>query len=443
MRNSNFQRRLVGATFCLLLGFNFSLHSFGNTARAEQPSSSSGIKEKYLSLRNTDADVSRIEEWVALTESIETLLANKKLPATERAPLEFRLGVLHEQLYLKRGREQSRPAALLALAKSAEAFPEQPLAAIAAIKYADFLYFEEGKLEQARLWYNKLAKPSKNHGQSELARERLALLERGERRRPVRFSSQPSAVPAQSPNAKGNTLVILDPGHGGEDFGAIGQDGLYEKDVTLDIALRVERALQRRAGVSVRLTRRFDEFVPLAERTNIANDFEAALFISIHNNASPKKKLSGMEFYYLDTAGDEASKKLAERENFLVAEDAPSDLAFILSDVIQSSKLEDSIALATELERSLKLGLQRQRSELKSLGVKRGPFYVLVGAHMPCVLLELFFIDHVLDGRMLALPEFRQELAQGIVNGVFSFLKERKINKKLIANGIPPDGTSQ
>jgi N-acetylmuramoyl-L-alanine amidase len=221
--------------------------------------------------------------------------------------------------------------------------------------------------------------------------------------------------------------VVLDAGHGGEDAGAEGLGGLLEKDVVLDIVLRLEELLQARSDLFVHLTRRGDDFIPLAERTKTANLFKADLFISIHNNASPAGRMQGLETYYLDNTNNEASRKLAERENRFWTDNSgtvQSDLQFMLSDLIQNMKKDDSIALAGFLHRSILQNVRSTYSGVKDLGVKKAPFYVLVGAHMPCVLLELLFIDNEGEGMLLANPEFRQELAKGIYIGINLFLSQ-------------------
>jgi N-acetylmuramoyl-L-alanine amidase len=216
--------------------------------------------------------------------------------------------------------------------------------------------------------------------------------------------------------------IVLDPGHGGYDGGATGHGGLLEKDVTLDLAKQVKVFLESRYPVIVSLTREDDTFVPLARRTSFANKRKADAFVSIHLNASPSHNLHGLEAYYLDTADDEASRKLAERENGLPEGAALDDLSFILSDLIQSGKLEGSIELAHALEAGVVRAARPIYKGSRSYGVKKGPFFVLVGAHMPCSLLEVYFVDSPEDGARLASPQFRSAVAEGIGNALIQFL---------------------
>jgi N-acetylmuramoyl-L-alanine amidase len=203
--------------------------------------------------------------------------------------------------------------------------------------------------------------------------------------------------------------------------------GLLEKDVTLSVAMELEALLRKDADIRVIVTRRNDKFVPLAQRTEIANSSHADLFISLHNNASPQHQLSGLEVFYLDLEGDDASRKLAERENASVQfEGAGGDLSYMLSDLIQHAKVGDSIRLAETIKREALGEVEERWGKFHDLGVKKAPFYVLVGAHMPCVLVEMFFIDNPEEGKRLAQREFRQSLARGLHRGIRHYLKSAK-----------------
>jgi len=223
-------------------------------------------------------------------------------------------------------------------------------------------------------------------------------------------------------------VVVLDPGHGGDDSGAVGVGGLLEKDITLDVALRIRKLLEP-LGISVLLTRDRDVFVPLARRTALANRRGAHVFLSLHNNASPSHEAHGLETYYLDNTDDQASRKLAERENSIVSGGDLDDLSFILSDLIQSGKIEDSIRLSRIVDDSLSARVLKGRPNLRSLGVKRAPFFVLVGAHMPCALVEMFFVDHPGDGGNLSKDTFRDALARAISAGIVRFVRGEAVQR--------------
>lgn len=219
-------------------------------------------------------------------------------------------------------------------------------------------------------------------------------------------------------------IVVLDPGHGGGDAGATGGPGQVEKEITLDVARRVRVLLEKRYGFNVLVTRSKDEFVPLARRTAYANKKGAAAFVSLHVNASQGHDADGLEVYYLDNANDEASRKLAERENGIRDGEQLDDLSFMLSDLIQSGKLEDSIVLSRVVEGTLRTRAISRAKGVRSLGVKQGPFFVLVGAHMPCTLIEMLFIDNPNDRAMLSREEFRSSLALGIAEGIHKFISK-------------------
>jgi N-acetylmuramoyl-L-alanine amidase len=217
--------------------------------------------------------------------------------------------------------------------------------------------------------------------------------------------------------------IVLDPGHGGRDPGA--QGFAIEKKVTLDIAERLATLLRDRLGAEIVLTRDRDATVSLAERTARANSEQADLFVSIHANASPHARQSGIETYYLDNTDDHATMRLARLENgpgIATPRGGRADLHYILSDLVQMGKMEESIALASALQEGLVGGLRNRYDRVTDLGVKRGPFYVLVGAHMPCVLVEVSFLTNPTEGRRLAKSAFRHAVAEGLYTGVARFL---------------------
>lgn len=220
--------------------------------------------------------------------------------------------------------------------------------------------------------------------------------------------------------------VIIDPGHGGEDFGAVGVGGLYEKDVVLDISLKLRKILKNKYNLNAALTRNSDEFVPLYARTAFANDKNAQIFVSIHANASEKKNLQGFEVYYLDNTSDKASKKLADRENASMQfEGAEADLRYMLSDLIQDTKLQDSKNLAGVMNAEIISYISSSGGyKLKSHGIKKAPFYVLVGAFMPCILTEIGFIDHSAEGLKLADRKFRLSMAEAFAEGINKYINQ-------------------
>ncbi len=230
------------------------------------------------------------------------------------------------------------------------------------------------------------------------------------------------------PARKKAWIIVVDPGHGGKDPGAVGQHNIREKDIALRISLKLKRELEKQIpGVKVILTRSRDEYLTLVERTAKANAADADLFLSIHCNASPNRKAYGIETYYLDNTTDRAALKLAARENF-VSEQAIADdrdlTNQILADLLTNSKVEGSIPLAGYIQESLIKDLSKKYSSINDLGVKKAPFWVLTGATMPCVLIETSFISHQREEKRLASNSYQEALAMAIARGTKSYLKE-------------------
>jgi N-acetylmuramoyl-L-alanine amidase len=224
--------------------------------------------------------------------------------------------------------------------------------------------------------------------------------------------------------------IVLDPGHGGKDPGAIGVGGIAEKDIVLAVAKKLERKLKQEMGVEVVLTRRDDRFIPLEDRTAIANAEGADLFVSLHMNASPNSEAKGLETYYLDNTNDEGSLRLAARENGTSRRNV-SDLQFILSDMTQNMKLEDSITLAHHLQHSLVGGMSTRFADVKDLGVKKALFYVLVGARMPSVLVEMFFITNSTEGRAMSQETYQNAVVDALYDGILKYKESNMASKTL------------
>jgi N-acetylmuramoyl-L-alanine amidase len=239
-----------------------------------------------------------------------------------------------------------------------------------------------------------------------------------------------TAVKETKPPTVGIRKIVLDPGHGGKDPGAIGVDGVAEKDIVLIIAKKLAAKLKKDLGVQVVLTRKDDSFVSLEDRTAIANAEDADLFISLHMNASSSGEARGLETYYLDNTTDEASMRLAARENSTSRRNI-SDLQFILSDMTQNMKLEDSVTLAHRLHDALVGSMSQKLGEVKDLGVKKALFYVLVGARMPSVLLEMFFITNKNEGRAMRQEDYQDSVTEALFDGIQKFQESTLAAKTL------------
>ena len=216
--------------------------------------------------------------------------------------------------------------------------------------------------------------------------------------------------------------IVIDPGHGGKDPGA-SAFGLIEKDIVLKIARKVAPLLQEETQAEVILTRDTDIFIPLEERTAIANTNDADLFISLHINAHPSDKVHGLETYYLNLSTNAEAMRVAAFEN-ATSTHQMSDLQDILSDIMKNSKINESSRLAGFVHNTLSDGINDiQGNRFKNLGVKQAPFYVLIGAEMPAILIEIGFITNLNESELLNQDEFLSMVAEDIAKGVETYIQ--------------------
>ncbi|TAN21568.1 MAG: N-acetylmuramoyl-L-alanine amidase [Acidobacteria bacterium] len=234
-------------------------------------------------------------------------------------------------------------------------------------------------------------------------------------------------IPAAKPLANGRDsltralglkikTVVLDAGHGGHDTGTIGRGGLDEKNIVLDVTLRLGKLLRQRLGLNVVYTRTTDVFIPLQERTAIANAAHADLFVSIHANSGPSPQTRGVETYFLNFTRDPRALAVAAREN-AGSGDGIHDLPHLLQTIALNNKLEESHELAADVERSL----SRATGE-DNRGVKTAPFVVLIGARMPSILAEISFLSNGTDDRRLRTAAYRQRIAEGLYQGLRTYI---------------------
>jgi N-acetylmuramoyl-L-alanine amidase len=219
--------------------------------------------------------------------------------------------------------------------------------------------------------------------------------------------------------------IVVDPGHGGHDPGAIGAGGVREKDVVLQIGLKLAKELKDDLGLDVVMTRSTDVFLELQERTAIANQVGADLFVSVHANASPNRNTTGIETYYLNLAKTEKAAQLAAKENGTTLEKV-SILQAVLFDLMANYKLNDSAHLAEEVQMALYGKINSRHAGARNLGVKQGPFYVLVGATMPSILVEVAFLSNEREERLLQDPQYQNEVATGIMEGIKRYIDSVK-----------------
>ena len=225
-------------------------------------------------------------------------------------------------------------------------------------------------------------------------------------------------------------LIVIDPGHGGIDPGAVGKKGLYEKDANLATAKYLRRLIKDSLGIKIVMTREKDQYLSLRARTNIANNRSADLFVSIHCNASAKSsKMKGFETYFLSEARTTEARAVAARENASLKFDGiePVDeISFILYDLAQSAYLEESNRFAEYIQ-----GSAEKLLPISSRGVKQAGFYVLRGTFMPSILIECAFVSNLEEEKLLKQKSFRKKLAYCIFSGIKNFIDdyERRLNR--------------
>ena len=238
------------------------------------------------------------------------------------------------------------------------------------------------------------------------------------------------ALPARAavPTAEGETSlvralglkigrIVIDAGHGGHDSGTIGAEGIEEKDVVLDVALRLGKLLHEKLGAEIVYTRSDDTFIPLETRTAIANKAQADLFISIHANSSDDPTARGVETYYLNFTTSPDALETAAREN-AVSNQSIHQLSDLVKKITLRDKIDESREFASNVEDSLYAGLQKGNAGLKNRGVKKAPFVVLIGANMPSILAEISFVTNPRDASQLQQPEYRERVAESLYKGV-------------------------
>ncbi|MGB6199626.1 MAG: N-acetylmuramoyl-L-alanine amidase [Candidatus Acidiferrales bacterium] len=217
--------------------------------------------------------------------------------------------------------------------------------------------------------------------------------------------------------------IVIDAGHGGHDTGTIGPTGLLEKDLCLDVALRLGTLIsQRLPGAEVIYTRDDDTFVPLEQRTAIAMQAKADLFISIHANSSPDPSARGIETYYLNFNNSPVAMEVAAREN-ATFDGGVHDLQDMLRKIAQNEKIDESRDLAEDIQGSLSKRMERTNPAEKDRGVRTAPFVVLIGANIPSVLAEIAFISNPSDEQMMKRPDARQRVAEGLYQGIANYLQ--------------------
>jgi N-acetylmuramoyl-L-alanine amidase len=234
----------------------------------------------------------------------------------------------------------------------------------------------------------------------------------------------------------GARTIVIDAGHGGHDPGSSGRNGLQEKDLVLDVALRLERLIRAELGAEVIMTRATDVFIPLEERTAIANSRGADLFLSIHANSSRNPGARGIETYFLSFAQDPHAEAVAAREN-AVSEATMKDLQNLVRAIALNSKIDESRDFAASVQEAMVEKIRDVAPAVQDRGVRTAPFYVLIGANMPSVLAEISFVSNPHDEKLLRTPEHRDRIAESLFDGVRAYLEalNRTRGRQLTGSG--------
>ena len=250
---------------------------------------------------------------------------------------------------------------------------------------------------------------------------------------PVAAPPAPPVAPVEIPKAAKHTStgsssltralglkvgrIVIDAGHGGQDQGTQGPKGLLEKDLVLDVAMRLGKLVEDRMGAEVIYTRTDDTFVPLKQRTELANDKKADLFLSIHANSSSYPRIAGVETYYLNFTDSKEALDVASREN-ASSEKSIFELQDIIQKITLHDKAEESKEFAGRVQAALYAFSARNIPGEKNRGVRKAPFVVLIGASMPSVLAEIGFLSNPREEALLKKPDYRQKLAEALYRGV-------------------------
>jgi N-acetylmuramoyl-L-alanine amidase len=242
-------------------------------------------------------------------------------------------------------------------------------------------------------------------------------------------ASEPVPLPAKRGQTGSSSLVralglklgrvVLDPGHGGSDTGTISRSGLMEKDLVLDVALRLGTLIDEKLGAEIVYTRKDDSSVPLEARTALANEKEADLFLSIHAN-SGVASASGAETYYLNFTTSKAALDVAAREN-ASSQRSIHELQDLIEKIALKDKIDESREFAARIQTVMYRDMARVNSQIKDRGVRRAPFVVLIGAAMPSVLCEIAFMSNPREEKLLSQPDYRQKLAEALYKGVSQY----------------------
>jgi len=242
---------------------------------------------------------------------------------------------------------------------------------------------------------------------------------------PLPSSSFPPIQPA-APPAKSYTTIVIDPGHGGKDSGAVGLRQTEEKDITLKVGLKLKELLSKQPGIRVLMTRDRDVFIELEERAKYANSHNADLFVSVHVNSHPSRSVKGIEIYHFGEAKDQRALEVAARENGTPLSSTGVGWEYLVADLLTTKKIEASLELAWTAKEAMITHMNGQYA-VNDHGVKTAPFYVLRFTSMPSILAEIAYISNPDEEDLLRKPVFVRDVAQSLFNGISAFLVNNRM----------------
>ena len=385
----------------------------------------------FDALQEDTAKAARRENWLNLEKKFAALTKNSA--ADTAAEAGFYQARTREELAIRAAHKGDFREAVASYKQTAATYPKHSRAPVCLLRQATILAKRLDNATGAQAVAKQLiaaypASPEAKKAQAFLAEPLTA---EQPQKRSTAASSQPA--PARQSNAatEKRTLleqlglkidtVMLDAGHGGKDPGTAA-NGITEKYLTVAMAKRIGALLQKQ-GIKVLYTRTTDTYVSLQDRPVLGNEKKADLFISLHINANTDASIRGVETYYLDTAQSHRAADVAARENAVTVKKV-SDLQFILTDFMLSSKLEESKELAAHVQKSLLSAMKASKYNMPDNGVRSAPFHVLMGARMPAILVEFGYVTNELDAALLKNDAFLKRQADGVVAGILSYKKK-------------------
>ena len=397
--------------------FFFSISFFPSLASAKETAEKlyEVAKNDYYSLKSSKRKQADKSNW---TKSIYKFLSvYRQFPGSSVADdALFTVGMLYYDSFKHFGKTGDRNSAIKYYKMVSEKYSRSRLADDAIFRIGDIYLYDLKKHSEAKKSYSKIKKKFPKGDMYQLAVKRLKSVS----------SFYSDQAPSQG-KVIVKKIIVIDPGHGGKDHGAQGKKRLLEKDVVLDISIKLKKYIQKKFGYKVILTRNKDVFIPLEERTAIANANKADIFISIHANASKRKDASGIETYYLDFAKSDRALEAAARENKVPLDSIRDDVQYILADMAANTKMNESSQLAGMIQTNLVQGMRKNFKGVKDLRAKGGPFYVLYGANMPSVLVETSFVSNPVENKRLRSSRYRDRLAQYILEGIEKYFRETRV----------------